>query len=255
MARSTTYNQLLARAASHGRSQPIWGEQATATTSSILTGSPQLNLQRVGRTKALPSSLPTGVSGFIPTRLTMSSSQGTALWAVKLVDLGSLNISTNVFTDGSAMPTVTELNTSRSLPGIVLAEVTTVLSATPGNLSITYTDQSGNTAATSAQTISGSAAVGSIGMVVLNAGDIGAVDITTAARTGGSSPTGVFKFWGVIPIAMVYNSSQVGETVDFLTTRFVPQFMGINDEFQVLVGSITLANTVVQGSVFYLGDS
>lgn len=255
MARSTTYNQLLARAASHGRRQPIWGEQVTATTASILAGTPQISLQRVGRTKALPSSLPTGVAGFIPTRFTVSSATGTALWLVRLVDMGSLDISSNTFTDGSAMPTVTELNTSRALPGIVLVEVTTVLNATPGSLSITYTDQSGNTAANTAQAMTASSAVGSMGIVNFNAGDTGAVDITTAARTGGTTPTGVVKFWGVIPVAMVYNTLQIGETVDLLTTRFAPHFMGTSEELYVLAGSITSANTVVQGSVFYIGDS
>lgn len=206
----------------------------------------------------MPSSLPSGVSGFIPTRFTVTSSNNLgAIYLCRLVNLGSLNISTNTFTDGSAMPTVTELNTSRAMSGIVLIEVTTVLNATPGNLQITYVDQDGNTAeSNTAQAFAASAAVGSIGVVTLNSGDTGVRDITNAQRTAGTTPTGVITLWGVIPLAIVHNvATGQGETVDLLTTRFAPQFWGTSDEVYALVGSVTAANTVCHGVINFVGDS
>ena len=245
-------------AAGYGRVQPIWGEQDAATTATALAGASNISWQKVGDTKAFPSSLPSGVSGFIPTRATITSSNnlGTC-WLVRLVDLGSLNISTNTFTDGNAMPTVTELNTSRAMSGIVLMEVTTVLNATPGNLQITYTDQDGNTAeSNTAQAFAASAAVGSIGVVNLNSGDTGVRDITNAQRTAGTTPTGVIKLWGVIPVAMMMNTSAgQGETVDLLTTQFCPQLFGTSEQLYVLVASVTAANTVCHGALHVVGDS
>lgn len=259
MVRQTTYEGLMARyAAGYGRVQPIYGEQVAATTSATLGTVTQINWQRAGITRAMPSSLPSGVSGFIPTKVTFSSSPNLlGVWLVKLIDLGSLNISTNVFTDGNSMPTVTEMNTSRVQSGAVIMEVTTALNATPGSITITYTDQDGNSGQTStSQALGASAVVGSIGNLQLASGDYAIRDISSAARTGGTTPTGVVKFWGIVPITMAYSVAVGnGETVDLLTTSFAPQLLGTNDQMYVLVGTTTAANDVTQGIIHLVGDS
>jgi hypothetical protein len=179
------------------------------------------------------------------------------MWLVKLVDLGSLNISTNTFTDGSAMPTVDELGTNRVMAGAVIMEVTVALNATPGSITITYTDQDGNASQTStSQALAASAAIGSIGNLQLATGDYAVRDISAAARTGGTTPTGTIKFWGIIPVGMVYSAGAgAGETVDLVTNSFALVPLGTSDQLYVIHASTVVANNVIQGVLNVVGDS
>src|SRR5262249_15156278 len=121
----TAYNDLLQRlGAGYWLQQPFWDEITTAT--GALGGA--LNVQKLGLTKTLPS-LPSGVTAYMATSVCASvtgANQGGLLIA-KLINLGSLNIATPTFTDGSAFPTVTELGASNSTWGPVFVEVTTAL--------------------------------------------------------------------------------------------------------------------------------
>jgi len=169
---------------------------ATATT--VFTGGGATSYVVGGYT--VPS-MPSGVSAFIPTQIIPISAGTLRLWAFKVIDLGSLSLATPTFTDGSAMPTVTELGVSRQIAGPVIAEVETAFNATPGNFTVTYVDQDGNGAETIASTaLTASATVGSVSALPLNSPDWGVQDITTATRTGGTTPSGVVRFWGCIPL-------------------------------------------------------
>lgn len=153
--------------------------------------------------KALPSIF-AGKSYYVPTQVKAISSAVRGVQIVKLVLMGTLDISGPTFTDGSVAPTVTEGGVSRQIPSSILAVVTTALNATPGTMTVTYQDQDGNTAeATGNHTLTASAAVGTSGFVNLNSTDWGAIDITTATRTGGTTPTGVIKFYHVTPVTEI----------------------------------------------------
>jgi len=100
--------------------------------------------------------LETGVAAYIPLALNFASSLSTGILMIaKCIDLGHLDISGPTFTDGSAMPTVTELGSSRQVGGGVMCEVTTALNATPGNMTVTYKDQDGNGTETTTSTALG----------------------------------------------------------------------------------------------------
>lgn len=250
------YNDFVARAANgYIMSQPFWDESNTATTSTVRT-SQAAAIQRLGYSKVLPS-LPSGVTAYMVTQIFGSNSTfAGACLVAKLINFGSLDISTPSFTDGNQMPTVTTLGQSRQLASAVLMEVTTVLNATPGNFTITYVDQDGNSSETSASTaLTASATVKSVGWVPLNSPDWGARDITTATRTGGTTPTGVIKFWGVIPIAMwnitpASNGVFTGENL--MTSGVNIPRLGAADEIG-LFGFSTTARGVF-GQMVIIGD-
>lgn len=254
----TRFDQFVANiAAGYWASQPIYGDQQSST-SALLSG---LSCYRVGVTKTLPSPLPTGVLSYIPTRISINMTGLTAAQPLiaKVVNLGSIDISgaSGTFTDGSAMPTITECGVSRITSGIVIAEVTTALSATPGSLTITYKDQDNNTAeTTTAQSLTGSAPVGDCGFIVLNTGDTGVTDITAATRSSGSSPTGVIRFWGIIPLAMINiptASAGAGNMDNLLTGSFNPYRLGAGDTIKQF--SINTSAHSVMGDIFFVGET
>ena len=254
------YDDFVARVANgYWMSQPIWDEIQTATTA--LLAAPTTNCQRCGYTRNMPSPLPSGVTAYIPTKIAVHWAGADilrGLLVAKMISLGSLNIATPTFTDGSAMPTVTELGVSRSLSSAILAEVTTVLNATPGSLTVTYVDQDGNTAeTTTADALTASAAVRSCAFVKLNSPDWGARDITAASRTGGTTPTGAIQFWGLIPIMFVScNSAQAPNYAheNLLLQHFNPARLGAGDRVGCFVMGAT-ATKCVQGDIFIVGDN
>lgn len=233
---------------------PLYGEsQATATA---LTTTSNV-IARAGWLPTTPSSFGSGITSFIPTMVSYASSTASsAMLVARLVDMGSLNLSTNVFTDGSAMPTRTYLGTSRPMVSSVILEVTTVLNATPGSITVTYVDQDGNTAeAGSAMALAASAPVNSVGWYILNSGDVGVRDITLMAQSGGTSPTGVVKAWGVIPISFV--SCAPGGTPsaeDLLVSSFNPVRLGTSEELGVFFVGATAVARGTSGSMYVVAE-
>jgi hypothetical protein len=258
MVKQTTYEGLMSRYMDgFGRTQPIRGEQVAATTATVLAGAGgTLSIQKTGFTKS-PPTLPSGVTSYLVTRAFITSTGSGVLWLCKLVNLGNFNNTTNTFTDGSAMPTVTELGTSRVTSGAVIAEVTVALNSNAGNLVITYVDQDGNTAeAATSRAMTNSAAVGSMQFITINTSDVAVRDITNITRSGGASHAGTIVFYGVVPIAMLGNGGPTsGEGVDLLTTRFHYLPLGAADEIVVIQGISTTANTVCTGYLSMVGDS
>jgi hypothetical protein len=251
----TTYDQFIDRIADgYGGVELFDGEVPTATTATLLSG---LNGgQNVAGMRTLPT-LPSGVTAYIPTAVSISATTLTSYLVAKVISLGSIDISgaSGTFTDGSSMPTITELGTSRTTCSAVIAEVTTALNATPGSLSITYVDQDGNSAeATTAQTLTASAAAGTTGYVILNAGDIGVQDITTAVRSAGTTPTGVIKFWGVVPIVSISTGNvDIPEKANLLTQFFNPIRLGAGDVIRVFP-VLTATTKRVFGMINFIGE-
>ena len=201
-----TYDDIVSRTFSNWHANWLYYGEVVATTAAF--GGNSFALVAIGDVKALPS-LPSGVSAYIPTCFQGAIGTVTTprtMLLCEVFDLGSLNIAGPTFTDGGTFPTRTELGSSRDTFGPVFVEITTGLNSNPGNYTITYVDQDGNSAeTTTSQALPVSGAARSVGFVPLNTGDVGVKDITAANRTGGTSPTGVLKFWGVIPVAYCAN--------------------------------------------------
>lgn len=253
------YQDIVARAFSgYCHKQRINGEIQTTTTLVVTTDNS--GSQRCGDTKALITPYPSGVTGYILSAIKSLNCSTSSLTCVigKMVDLGSLNIGTNTFTDGSQMPTYTALGVSKQFASPIFIEVTTALNATPGSITVTYVDQDGNTAeAAASQNLTGSAVANSVGFVRFNANDWGAIDITDATQSGGTSPSGVIKFWGMVPMYMgpvVSNTAQIGINHNNLTDS-ISAFRFANGD---VIGCFILFSTVtkaMEGWLNFVGDN
>lgn len=257
MAHAQTYNDILKRISDRfDRLQPAWGEVETAL---VTIGGVSSNMHVAGWTRAMPDPLPSGVSRyFLLSAWLTSSISGLCCLLAKAVNLGSLDIATPTFTDGVQMPTVTELGVSRQVASAIIVEVTTPLNSAPGNLTVTYVDQDGNTAETTAsQALGASAPVRSGGWVVLNAPDWGVRDVTTASRSGGTSPTGVVKFWGLVPLMMfpiAVGQEGAPDVNTALTEGFNLSPLGAADTVGIFLAGSTAIKHIV-GELYVVGDS
>ena len=257
----TTVQQILSRISNQfDKTATIYLDNATTRTQ-VWNAITQFPVSpRLGYIETLPSTFETGVTSYIPTEISLNSSTAMPAMICEMIDMGNLNISTNVFTDGSAAPTRTYLGTSRQLPMQLWIECTTALNATPGSMSFTYVDQDNNTAeASSSLALVASATVGSGSMAQLNSNDWGVLDITTASRTGGTSPTGVIKFWGLIPITYILPGSAFGGSNGSAATDIFPEsgnFVRLGTSTQLGVVSLgTTTATSSYGYIRYVGDN
>jgi len=260
MASVASYDDLVNRVGGNFTlNEPFWGE-TQATTG--LMSSNYASYVNLATMRTFPS-FPAGVTSYIPTTISGQFSSGTTgfpVFVCQAVNLGTLDISGPTFTDGSAMPTETELGVSSATYGPVFYEITTALNATPGSIQVTYIDQDGNAAEAgptyALPTTNGN--IHTMGTLGLNGSDIGVRDITTATRTGGTTPTGVIKFWGIRPIAMMCSDGNgVLYTENLITSCF--NFCCLPAGAQVLYittsGGTTTTARALSGSMFVIGDS
>lgn len=234
----------------------IYGERQTGASTAFGYDA-FVNVIR-GFIKNTRSSLPSGITSFIPSTLYVNSTVSSdVIMLAEMLDMGSLNIATPTFTDGSAWGTKTELGASINMASAILMEVTAALNATPGTITVTYVDQDGNTAETTASiTPTASAVAGTGGYVPLNTGDWGARDITTATRTGGTTPSGTIRFWGVRPLVTM--TPKLGTAVtspgimkSLLTAPFNMQKLGTSTVLRI-IGSANAG--AMMGNLVLLGD-
>jgi len=252
-----SYNDILNRVGGgYAQWQPMWGEMPAA---SVAFSGNASSWQRIGFTADMVSGLPSGVTDYLIASAYFSTNRQDGYLLAKLVNLGSLDISgaSGTFTDGSAMPSEIELgNSTATISGPVIAEVTTALNSNAGTFTITYKNQAGTGSQVSvSQTLPNSAPIRSAGWVTLASGDSGVQDITAAARAAGSSPTGVVKFWGAIPLGILMSpgSNQLSYR-NFLTSGFNPYSLGAGDT----VGMFSMGGThtrAVSGGLFIVGGS
>lgn len=238
--------------------EPFYGDQQTAFTSTLLTGQNTI-VGTVGTTRTFPS-LPTGVTGYIVMSTNALSSNGSGpLILGKAINLGSIDISgaSGTFSAGSSMPTVTEGNNSNQTYSSVMAEVTTAISSNAGTLTITYKANDGTTGnTTTAQTITNSAVAHTCGTITLNTGHWGVSQITASARAAGSSPTGVIKFWGVLPICMVHQgySASIPAFRNLISSTINPMRLGAADVVKIFSLGATGVRGL-EGGMNIVGDS
>lgn len=147
--------------------------------------------------------LPGSTSGYLITEVTPITSL-TATWYTfgELVKLGTLDLNGGgggSFTGAAALPTRTELGTSNALDSMLICEVNTALSATPGTFTVTGLDDSGNSVTSATITPANSSAIGSASIINPPSGSNAWRSLTAASTTG--TGTGKMDFWGIIPIS------------------------------------------------------
>ncbi|MBY0394928.1 MAG: hypothetical protein K2X91_00450, partial [Thermoleophilia bacterium] len=91
--------------------------------------------------------------------------------------------------------------------------------------------------------------------IVLNSTDWGVIDITGAARTGGTTPTGVVKFWGIVaPIGMIPHgaSNDMGYFENLLTSALSCRRLGAGAQLGIFINDSAAKS--VTGSISFIGD-
>jgi hypothetical protein len=227
----------------------------TATTATLYSG--QLLSLQVASCFSVPS-LPAGVSGLRLVNATLRSSSIVPAILGKVIYLGTYNYGTGVFTDGTAMPTVTEGNISRAVSSSILAYVSSQLTLTSGTVTtnVQYTDQDGNVgAAAPSFTFTTGATVGTTGWLRLATGDVGATDVTNITVAGGGTATGIIQLLGIIPLGMFRNESRNSSTpsqLNFICNSITPPLLNTGDQLVCLI--CNSAAKRVQGTMFFVGE-
>lgn len=231
-------------------------DHGVANRLAVHTTTPYTAIQRAGHIKSVPASLPSGVTAYMPCKTWIHSTNAAPIILGRLVNLGSLDISgaSGTFTDGDAMPTVTELGASNQVYGPVIVEVETALNATPGSFQVTYTDHEGNTGQLSTSVgLTASAPIGSAGFLPTLGGDLGVTDITAAVRTAGTTPTGVLRFWGIMDAILWSASSSVPAMgQDFINDGIIYKYPANTELGAFMLISLTGGRCV--GSIQFVGD-
>lgn len=190
---------------------------AASTTSGYTTGA------RFPDPLVLPSSFGTGVTGAIPTQIQLyqggSTSGGTMVAGLE-VNLGSINLATGTFTDGSAMPSRSIVGANNSIQTaamMVMAVIRTGVTGIP-TLSITYTNQAGTGSRTASMTLPTTTVVLSAFLMMphFQGTDTAMQDITNVTKSAGTA--GIIDFYGVIPMSVQAGAGVQVSNIDILST-------------------------------------
>lgn len=158
--------------------------------------------------------------------------------------LGSFNLSTNVFTDDGAFVGVCHY-------ARLFAVITTVMSATPTNVTVTYINEAGVAGRTTAAlTLAASSPVGNAFEFFLQATtgqmrDNGVRDVTAVSDT--AAPTGVIEIWGLNALhdaLGVANAYEVGPYTNFV----------VEDDESIMIMFMQAAVTAQQRGAGIIGS-
>lgn len=200
----TTTNQVQGRTwAGYSKRVPVYGNWPASSFNVLNAGVAASLMRRGAFLQGPPSSLETGVSGgYLLTKIQIVSTLSVPFTLAEIFDMGTVDLATGIFTDGVAAPSRKQGGGSATtLPLWPILEIdTTTASTATRTLRLGYTDMSGNAKVTTAPTIAASSSKWSCGVPILASGDLHVQDITSAVCTGGSSPSGIVRVWGLSPI-------------------------------------------------------
>jgi len=265
MADVTTYDGIVNAISNNNFGQQTFYEYIPAAVTGFITsGASGTGIRDTAKMKALPSPLPGSTTKYRPLYVTAAAGNVGPIQAsflvAKAINFGSVDVSVTSggFTDGSAMPTRTELGTASSQTyGPMMAVVTTALGGTQGVITVTYTNAAGTTNQTTTFTpTNGSLGQGNIFWI---SGTPGVRDITNITRAGGTSPTGVIQFWGLLPLGMfttTVNTMNLG--YNFLTGGFNFLELGAGDQIKVItIGGTANINSIGSaiGQMWFMGET
>jgi len=176
-----------------------WG-RIGATTTAANTTSGYVTAQRLNNPIAMMSSFGSGVSGAVLTRCDMVNiTSSTALLCAIEYELGRIDLATGTFTAGSTMPTksVAGVGIQTAAEMMFLVSTTTATATTPV-ITITYTDQDGNTGQTASMTLPTNSLINSAYSISphLATGDTGIRAVTNMTKSAGT--VGILRVYGLL---------------------------------------------------------
>ena len=173
-------------------------DKGSATVTAALTTCGYLTARKFPNTITLPTITSPSTEVYCTYCRIMASTASVSLMCGKLINLGNINMNTGTYTSGSSMPTNTIAGLSLTTSAThIMAVVTTALTATTPTLTITYTDQGGNTGQTATLVLPTSPVIDTTFLVsphLANA-DSGVRAITACTKSAGTA--GVITFYGV----------------------------------------------------------
>lgn len=153
--------------------------------------------------EAVPASLPGGATHVLLEAVELHEGSALPIMLYEAFLMGELDYATGTFTDGVVAPTRLAGGLSQQLPLSLWCECATDM-VSQRVVTVTYTDQDGNTGQVStSHTLTVNSLKHSGFFVVLAVADVGVLDVTNVTATGGTTPTGTLKFWGVNPITIL----------------------------------------------------
>jgi len=203
----------------------------TATTTAATTTSGYQTLQRMSQTFTVPSLGTNVTNAYVGMFKATSGGSGTPSINMACVEvtLGTLTVSGNSYSDGSAMPSRTPYlygaGSSQTLASMIpVAYISTTLAATTPVLTFNYTNETGTTGRSGTVTLPTNAAANSAFFLQphLQSGDTGIRDLSASAPNGLSISTGtagVIRVVGLIPIAEIPTSGTGGHSLTSDTRR------------------------------------
>lgn len=195
-------DSLIAQAQSTGVMNRLLTSSVTASTTAATANSGLQSCQRYPINFTVPT-LGSGVTSMLVTRLDMTAVANAtqALVGGIEVEMGSLAVSSNTFTAGSAMPTKTIEGSSITTAAEWMFLVATVaLTATTPVITITYVNQDGTGSRTATLTLPTSPAINTAFLVHphLQSGDTGIRSVTNMSKSAGTA--GTLKLYGLLPL-------------------------------------------------------
>lgn len=170
--------------------------------------------------------------------------------------LGTLTVSGNVFSAGSAMPTRTIEGTSIVTATVLpMLAVTTAVTGSSPVVTITYENESGTSGRTATLTIPSNTAINSAFLITphLQSGDSGIRSVSNISISTGSA--GVLKVFGLFPLGISLAAVSTGSsTFQFLSSPF-PMFpLAASDSIAFYVfGSVSAHHLLAMFSL--VGDN
>lgn len=199
---------------------------AANSTSGVIPGMRMLN------PVVLPSSFAAGVKGIRFINISGFVSNGQTMGLVGLeYELGSLNMSTGVFSAGVTMPTKTingESVQTAAMWNFLVADIN--ISASSPQIDVTYTNQAGTASRTATLTLPANPARGSAFWVTryLQGDDTGVRAVTNMTKSAGTA--GTLKFYGLLPLQVLKSDDQGVTFLPRMAHAAMPPFIATASE-------------------------
>ena len=210
-----SFDNMIASAQSNGMLLQLLADRITGNTTAALATCGGISSQRYPNPFIVPS-FGGGLSGmFVPSFDIVGSGVGIYLGAVEIL-LGTLTVSGNSYSHGSAIGTRhdpgDDTATITAAASLIMAVVTTALTATTPTLTFNYTNQDGTTGRSGSITLPSSPAINTAFLCTphLQDGDTGIRQLSASSPNGLSIDTGsagVIKLYGLLPLAASCNAS------------------------------------------------
>ena len=180
----------------------------TGATTAATVNSGGVSIIDCGRF-TIPSMTAPVISAILSSIEGASEDTTTTLVAGYTLKLGEINMNTGTFTSGSTMPTRTISGTSVQTASVYpFLVVDTAVTATTPTVTITYTDQDGNTGNTATLILPTSPSLQTAFAIAPHfaSGDTGMRAVTNMTKSAGTA--GVVAVYGFIPVAYGVNTLQ-----------------------------------------------